>query len=134
MCVHTCDMSECVTAERGKQRAKTIGPDLVLPGNVQHRIGVPSRVAAIAMTTWGRSAREVLGVAEGPLGLLEWAANPVVVDRLGQVGQLVGTLDLPVCARAVGAVPRCAGLRSTPTGGCQRCTRALENLPRLVRR
>src|SRR5665647_1480697 len=31
-----------------------------LPGNVQHRIGVPSLVTAIAMTTWGRSVRKSL--------------------------------------------------------------------------
>src|ERR1019366_5161245 len=31
-----------------------------LPGNVQHLIGVPSRVTAIAMTTCGRSVRKSL--------------------------------------------------------------------------
>jgi hypothetical protein len=31
-----------------------------LPGKVQHRIGVPSRVTAIAITTWGRSVRKSL--------------------------------------------------------------------------
>jgi len=29
----------------------------VLPENVQHRTGIPSRVTAIAITTWGRSVR-----------------------------------------------------------------------------
>ena len=29
----------------------------VLPGKVQHRIGTPSRVTAIAITTCGRSSR-----------------------------------------------------------------------------
>jgi hypothetical protein len=40
-------------------------------------------------------------VTKGPLGLLQWAAHPVVVDDLGQVGDLVGALDLPVRARGV---------------------------------
>ena len=32
----------------------------VFPGKVQHRTGTPSRVTAIAMTTWGRSVRKSL--------------------------------------------------------------------------
>jgi hypothetical protein len=49
----------------------------------------------------GQVGAEVLGVAEGPLGLLQWAADPVVVDGVGQVGQLVGALDLPARARRI---------------------------------
>jgi hypothetical protein len=31
-----------------------------LPAKVQHRTGTPSRVTAIAITTWGKSARKFL--------------------------------------------------------------------------
>jgi len=40
-------------------------------------------------------------VTEGPLRLLARAAEAVVVEGVGQVGDLVGALDLPVRARGV---------------------------------
>jgi len=40
-------------------------------------------------------------VTEGPLRLLAGTGYPVVVDGVGQVGDLVGALDLPVRAGGV---------------------------------
>src|SRR5674476_1099418 len=49
----------------------------------------------------GQVGAEVLGVTKGPLRLLEGAVEAVVIDGVGQVGDLVGALDLPVRARGV---------------------------------
>ena len=42
---------------RSSLTARMIRWSLSLPGNVQQRTGIPSRVTAIAITTWGRSSR-----------------------------------------------------------------------------
>jgi len=47
-----------------------------LPGKVQHRIGVPSRVTAIAMTTWGRSVRKSLEWPKARLACWVGRATP----------------------------------------------------------
>ena len=70
-----------------------------LLGKAHHRIGVPSRVTAIAITTSQQVGAEVLGVTEGPLRLFGRPAHFVVINVVGEVGQLVGALDLPVRAR-----------------------------------
>jgi hypothetical protein len=52
---------------------RMIAESFSLPGNVQHRIGVPSRVTAIAITTWGRSVRKSLEWPKAPFGPAGWA-------------------------------------------------------------
>jgi len=46
---------------RSSLTVRMIEVSAVLPGNVQHRTGTPSRVTAIAITTCGRSVRKSLG-------------------------------------------------------------------------
>jgi hypothetical protein len=48
-------------------------------------------------------------VAKGPFGLLGGPADPVVIDGVGKVGQLVGAFDFPVRARGV---PKCGSLET----------------------
>lgn len=52
---HTTRLS--IQPTRSSSMARMITRSEVFPGNVQHRTGTPSAVAAMPMTTWGRSGR-----------------------------------------------------------------------------
>ena len=76
-----------------------IAVSAVSPGKVQHRTGTPSRVAAIAITTCGRSPRWSLECPNARVLARTRTGDLVVARLLGQVGLVVGDLGLPVGAR-----------------------------------
>ena len=68
----------------------------VLPGKVQQRTGIPSRVTAIAITTCGRSSRWSLECPNSRAPSSSGQLLLVLVVPAGEFGQLVGDLGLPV--------------------------------------